>query len=97
MPDDHLRARLTAFIQANLVAADEPHVVDETTPLLQLGVLDSLRTAMLLNFIRDELGTPVSPELINARNFQDVASIAAMVSDLAAHARSPIEPTATSP
>jgi hypothetical protein len=38
---------------------------------------------MLLNFIRDELGTPVSPAFINAGNFKDVRSIAALVSALA--------------
>ena len=83
MADDNVTARLTAFIQANLVAADTPEPIDESTPLLQLGVLDSLRTAMLLIFIRDELGAHISPALINARNFQNVRTIAALVASLA--------------
>jgi acyl carrier protein len=83
MSEDELAIRLIAFIRANFLEAGATEQIGETTPLLALGVLDSLRTAMLLNFIRDDLGTAVSPMLINAGNFKDVRSIAAMVAGLA--------------
>ncbi len=74
--------RLVTFVRENLLPADSTIVLDEQTPLLEAGILDSLKTAILLNYIRDELGVFVSPALIDARNFASVASVAAMVDGL---------------
>jgi acyl carrier protein len=74
--------RLVAFIQENLVADDDDIKVDETTPLLLSGLLDSLRTARLLNFIRREIGVPIPASKIDPENFQDVATIVAMIKEL---------------
>jgi acyl carrier protein len=78
-----LRAALTGFIRDNLMR-DIPYEIDEDTPLLEAGILDSLKTAMLLNFLRDGLGTPVPPHRIDARNFHSVRTIAAMAAELSA-------------
>jgi clorobiocin biosynthesis protein CloN5 len=75
-------ARLVAFVRENLLPADSTSGLDEQTPLLEAGILDSLKTAILLNYIRDELGVFVSPALIDAKNFASVASVAAMVDGL---------------
>ncbi|MEV0614694.1 phosphopantetheine-binding protein [Nonomuraea sp. NPDC050404] len=74
--------RLIAFIQENLVPDDLDLEVDETTPLLLSGLLDSLRTARLLNFIRKELGVPVPAARLDPENFRDVATIVAMLEEL---------------
>jgi Phosphopantetheine attachment site. len=74
--------RLVTFIRENLLSADEPVELDERTPLLEAGILDSLKTAILLSYIRDELGVYVSPALIDAKNFANVESLAAMVDGL---------------
>jgi len=71
--------RLVEFVRENLLPADSTIALDEQTPLLEAGILDSLKTAILLNYIRDELGVFVSPALIDAKNFATVASVAAMV------------------
>lgn len=83
MSEDDVSAALTSFIRDNL-APDAPYDIDERTPLLELGILDSLKTAMLLNYIRDGLGTPVPPQLIDAVNFRDARSIATMIGGLTA-------------
>jgi clorobiocin biosynthesis protein CloN5 len=75
---NEIEARLTAFIRNQLVPDCEEEI-DETTPLLGLGVLDSLKTAILLNFIRDELGAEVPLAQINARSFHSVRSISTVV------------------
>jgi acyl carrier protein len=83
MPEDEIAAQLVAFIRKNLQSDDRDELIDEATPLLESGILDSLKTAILLNYIRDELGTAVPPARIDSRNFRDVRSISAMVHELA--------------
>jgi acyl carrier protein len=70
--------RLVTFIQG-LVTDDQSIEINEQTPLLEAGVLDSLKTAMLLNFIHSELHATVPIEKLSTQNFKDVRSIAAIV------------------
>lgn len=77
-----LTRRLVDFVQDNLVEDGDDIEVDETTPLLVSGLLDSLRTARLLNFIRRDLGVPVPAAKLDPENFRDVATIVAMVREL---------------
>ncbi|QYC45217.1 D-alanine--poly(phosphoribitol) ligase subunit 2 [Nonomuraea coxensis DSM 45129] len=84
MTADELSRRLVAFVQESLVPDDVELQVDETTPLLLSGLLDSLRTARLLNFIRRELGVPVPAAKLDPDNFKDVATIVALITELEA-------------
>ncbi|MEW9551923.1 acyl carrier protein [Nonomuraea sp. NPDC050783] len=74
--------RLIAFIQDNLVQDGDDIEIDETTPLLVSGLLDSLRTARLLNFLRRDLGVAIPAAKLDPGNFRDVAAIVAMVEEL---------------
>ncbi|GAA1510412.1 hypothetical protein GCM10009677_49230 [Sphaerisporangium rubeum] len=74
--------RLVEFIQENLVPADADMKVDETTPLLTSGLLDSLRTARLLNFLRRDIGVPIPAAKLDPENFRDVATIVELVREL---------------
>ncbi len=84
MSGDDVTARLMRYIEENLLPAGLAGPINETSHLLEMGVLDSLKTAMLLNFIRDQLGVRIPPLMIEFQNFKDVQSISAMVSNLAA-------------
>jgi flavin reductase (DIM6/NTAB) family NADH-FMN oxidoreductase RutF/acyl carrier protein len=75
---------LLAFIRKAFLGDDSKSELDETTPLLEWGILNSMNTAILLNFIRDEFDSPVPPARIDARNFRDVHNITAMVLELMA-------------
>ncbi|WP_436761086.1 acyl carrier protein [Streptosporangium sp. V21-05] len=77
-----LTRRLVDFIQENLVQDGDDVKVDETTPLLVSGLLDSLRTARLLNFLRKDVGVPIPAARLDPENFRDVATIVAMVREL---------------
>ena len=95
MTEEEYRAALTAFVAGEfmqgecLVEGDsaEPHRtgpgIEETltpdTPLVESGILDSLRIAVLLHWIRDELGVHVPLEKIDAGHFADIATIAGML------------------
>ncbi|GLW24961.1 MULTISPECIES: acyl carrier protein [Microbispora] len=74
--------RLIDYIQENLVLEGDDIKVDETTPLLQSGLLDSLRTARLLNFLRRDIGVPIPAAKLDPENFKDVLTIVAMVREL---------------
>ncbi|MBV9820609.1 MAG: acyl carrier protein [Actinobacteria bacterium] len=83
---DDLTERIVAYTRAELAPPELAEQIDETSPLLEMGVLDSLKTAMLLNFIREQLGVRVPPMRMEFANFKDIASIAAMVRQLLAAA-----------
>lgn len=76
--------RLVAFIRKRFLPDELKGDFDETSPLLELGILDSLNTAILLNFIRNEIGTAIPYEKVEAETFKDVRSVTAVVRELAA-------------
>jgi acyl carrier protein len=76
--------RLISFIQETASPEHRDLKIDEDTPLLRLGILDSLKTAMLLNFIHNELKVRVPAEKLIGDNFENVRNIAATIRDIAA-------------
>ncbi|GAA4469016.1 acyl carrier protein [Phytohabitans houttuyneae] len=82
MADEKTEDKLLEFINSTLRPKDMADLIEAGTPLIELGILDSLKTAILLNYIRDELGVSVPPMQMVASNFKDVRSIAAMVDAL---------------
>jgi clorobiocin biosynthesis protein CloN5 len=86
MTEQEIRSALTKFITEEFVQDDEEILLTETTPLVESGVLDSLRIAVLLTFIRDSIGTAIPLARIDARTFADVRSIAAAIAETAAAA-----------
>ncbi|MEV4497593.1 hypothetical protein C7C45_11230 [Micromonospora arborensis] len=77
---------LLEFVEKHVLAGagqtgSEPGLTAQT-PLLEWGVLNSLRLTQLLGFIRDELQVDVSPELIVGRNFRDLDAITRLVISL---------------
>lgn len=79
MAEPELTDRLVTFIQELVTDDDLGMEINDQTPLLELGVLDSLKTAMLLNFIHSELDGTVPLEKMNTQNFKDLRSIAAVI------------------
>ncbi|MEO6504176.1 MAG: acyl carrier protein [Jatrophihabitantaceae bacterium] len=82
MQEDDVTARIVTYTREKLAPAELAEQIDETSPLLEMGILDSLKTAMLLNFIREQMGVRVPPRMIEFANFKDVTSIATMVRQL---------------
>ncbi|GAB2958009.1 phosphopantetheine-binding protein [Nonomuraea fastidiosa] len=81
---DDLTGKLVAFVQDNLVQDGDDLTIDAHTPLLSSGLLDSLRTARLLTYLRKDLGIAVPAAKLDPENFRDVATIVAMVAELEA-------------
>lgn len=77
MSETEVSTKLIAFIRDRFLSGDPNRELDENTPLLEWGILNSLNTAVLINFIRNDLGAPV--ETMNATSLRDVRAITAMV------------------
>lgn len=71
---------LLEFLRAEML--DGGVDLDEYTPLLEYGVIDSLSMVSVLSFIREQFGIEVRGEEIAAKNFRDVMSLANMVERL---------------
>lgn len=76
-----LTEKLVDFIQS-ILPEDQPITVTEQTPLLELGILDSLKTAILLNYIHNDLHSSVPAASLNSENFKDVRSIVAVIEEI---------------
>lgn len=70
---------LLEFIREEFLWGDEERELTLSTPLLEWGIIDSLRTAVLLTHVRERFGVFVSHAKVNARNFRDITTIAGLV------------------
>lgn len=53
--------------------------LEDSSQLLEEGVLDSLGVLELVNYLQDELGVPVEDEELIPENFSSIDTIAAFV------------------
>ncbi|MEU4836553.1 acyl carrier protein [Streptosporangium sp. NPDC023615] len=67
--------RLIAFIRERFLSGDPAGELDEDSPLLEWGILNSLNTALLVAHIRDEMGIDVAFETIDPRAFKSVRGL----------------------
>jgi clorobiocin biosynthesis protein CloN5 len=81
---DEVTPRITTFISESFLDGDPKGELTESTPLLEWDVLNSMNSALLLNFLREELRVDVPLASINAANFRDIAAISKLVSGLVA-------------
>lgn len=72
---------LIAYINREIM---EGHAsdLDALTPLLELGIIDSISTAKLTAHISEKYGVHVPPEFLTAEYLQDVRSIAKLIEQL---------------
>lgn len=83
MADSPYGPALLAFIRTEFLSAEDRDALTLDTPLLESGVLDSLRVAVLLSYIRDDLGVHVPLTKMDARNFATVRQICAVLDETA--------------
>jgi acyl carrier protein len=81
-----LHDRILTFVRDELATTTEREKLTPATPLLETGILDSLRTARLIAWLRDDLGVRVPPMAMTGKNFRDVDSITELVLGLRAAA-----------
>lgn len=82
--ENEFTAQLVEFIRLEFVAESDRAQLTSTTPLMESGILDSLRVAVLLTFIRDSLGVSVPLTEMVTQNFRDIETIAAVLREASA-------------
>lgn len=84
MSGDEVATRIRTFIGETFLDGDPKGELHDTTPLLEWGVLNSMNSALLLNFLREEMGVHVPLAEINEKNFRAVQAISKLVTGLMA-------------
>jgi acyl carrier protein len=74
-PDSPYLQPLLAFVQAELTI-DEDDDIDPDTPLLDLGLVDSLAVVALLGFVEEAFGLHVPEGLAHVRHLRSVRAMA---------------------
>ena len=72
---------LHAFISRQVLEGEDLGLT-ATTPLLELGILNSMEVLSLIAFVESRFKVVVPPEQILADNFKDLQTIAALVASL---------------
>ncbi|MFD2415051.1 acyl carrier protein [Amycolatopsis pigmentata] len=73
---------LLRYTREELETGLPPERITPDSPLLEWGVLDSVRTARLLAHLRDDLGTRVPPTHMTAQHFATLRAVADLVLSL---------------
>lgn len=81
MTRDQVRDRTADYICREFLG-DNQISIEPDTPMLQWGILNSMNTARLLTFIRDEFGIIVPPTRITGKHFQTLNTIADLIYSL---------------
>lgn len=79
LSEQQIQNELIAFIRERFLSGDEAAELDVDTPLLEWGILSSLKIATMLNFLRAEMGADIPLEMMSGKNFRDVRSISTLV------------------
>jgi len=72
---------LQTFISGQILEGEDLGLT-ATTPLLELGILNSMEVLSLIAFIESRFKVVVPPEQILADNFKDLQTIARLVASL---------------
>jgi acyl carrier protein len=78
MNDANVVEVLKQFFRREVLEGSEVGL-DGTTPLLELGLLNSMSVLLLLNDIEQKLGVLISRDEVNPENLKDIDAIVRMV------------------
>lgn len=78
-PREDIAVQLISFIRERFLSGDPEGELDEDTPLLEFGILNSLNTATLIAYMRDQFDVTVPLVDVTAATFQNVGSLSDML------------------
>jgi peptidyl carrier protein len=76
--------QLLHFVRNDLGLGELSEKIEADSPLLEWGVLDSVRTARLLAHIRSEYGLRIPPTDMTGEHFRTLETITALILSLRA-------------
>jgi len=83
MTSDTIIEEIRAFVATRILDGEDVGLT-ASTPLLELGVLNSMEVLILVAFLEKRFGVAVPPPAIVADNFKDLSSIASLLVRLGA-------------
>jgi acyl carrier protein len=75
--------QLLHFIRTDL-AGNDAHQIDEQTPLIDSGLIDSMALMRLISFVEERTSVRIPDDEVVPDNFQTVSDIALLVSRIRA-------------
>jgi len=70
--------KLTRYFAQDVLSGEDAGL-DETTPLLEWGIINSIEMAKLLHFIHQQFAIDIPPDKLEADSFTTISSIADLV------------------
>ena len=67
------------YITERVLSGGGAEIIDDSTDLLESGILDSLTLVSLIGFLEDTYGVVLGQEMLRAEHFCSVAAIADLV------------------
>jgi len=80
-----LKSELAAFIEKNLIGSERKITVDDRTPLIEEGIIDSMGLMQIVSFLEERAGVRVPDEEVGPDNFETLEAIDRMVKRLQDH------------
>jgi acyl carrier protein len=80
-----LKSELAAFIEKNLIGSERKITVDDQTPLIEEGIIDSMGLMQIVSFLEERAGVRVPDEEVGPDNFETLEAIDQMVKRLQDH------------
>ena len=74
-----VKAAIRAFVLANYLQGESPDTLSDSTPLQTSGILDSMATLGLAEFIQREFGVELDIYDVSPESFDRIADMAAVV------------------
>jgi acyl carrier protein len=76
---EDMKATIKDYILREFLPGESPDSLDDTTPLITGGVLDSIATVKLISFLEERYGVQIEPHEMNADYLNFLPDIAALV------------------
>lgn len=76
-----VKSNIKNYILKEFLPGESPDTLDDTTPLITGGVLDSIATVKLIAFLEEEYGVQIEPHEMNADYLNFLPDIASLVEE----------------
>jgi acyl carrier protein len=81
MPSDTIRATVKDYILKEFLPGERPEALQDSTPLISGGILDSISTLKLVSFLEQHFAVEFQAHEVNADTLDTIADIERAVSD----------------
>jgi len=72
--------KIKNYIMSEFLPGENPDELNETTPLISGGILDSIATLKLVMFLEEEYAVSFEPHEVDKENLDTIASIMRVIS-----------------